>query len=298
MDTYSVGCRATFPRTRSFGLSTPRSSSTANPPPPPQRKTTIAVPKIGDIVTFDGKWKDESGVGRLATLQYIADRGQWIADIVVFKEIEPGLYRETKRGRASEYMDVTALKPVLASYVRATDGWRVPIDKATGLVKPWAPAYIIDDTFELPKPVIDEDKYTQYLEEYEELKWRLLRDTLLFGAAGSAAALATQGAEDGAIFALGVLVGAGYLLLLQQQADRVGQAAPSAPASPDSPKGLFGLLGTVVAGAASGASSAVDIGSMRFFLPVMLVLGLAARQYATGFEGFDYDTPPQVSARI
>lgn len=273
MGTYSVGRRATFPGTRSFVLSTPRSSSTANPTPPPQRKTTLAVPKIGDIVTFEGKWKDESGVGRLATLQYIADRGQWIADIVVFKEIEPGLYRETKRGRASEYMDVTALKPVLASYVRETDGWRVPIDKATGLVRPSAPAYIIDDTFELPKPVIDEDKYTQYLEEYEELKGRLLRDTLLFGAAGSAATLATQGAEDGAIFALGVLVGAGYLLLLQQQADQVGQAAPSAPAS-------------------------LDIGSTRFFLPVMLVLGLAARQYATGFEGFDYDAPPQVSARI
>ena len=74
---------------------------------------------------------------------------------------------------------VISLKPVLASYVRAVDGWRVPVDKATGLVKPAAEAYIIDESFKLPDPVVDEDKYQQYLEEYEELKWRLLRETLL-----------------------------------------------------------------------------------------------------------------------
>ena len=72
------------------------------------RLASCGVPKIGDIVTFEGKWKDESGLGRLATLQYIADRGQWIGDVVIYKEIEQGLYRETKRGRSSEYMDVSA----------------------------------------------------------------------------------------------------------------------------------------------------------------------------------------------
>ena len=75
---------------------------------PDYPKKKKIVPKIGDIVTFEGKWKDESGLGRLATLQYIADRGQWIGDVVIYKEIEQGLYRETKRGRSSEYMDVSA----------------------------------------------------------------------------------------------------------------------------------------------------------------------------------------------
>lgn len=171
---------------------------------------------------------------------------------------------------------VISLKPVLASYVRAVDGWRVPVDKATGLVKPAAEAYIIDDTFKLPEPQVDEDKYRQYLEEYEELKWRLLKETLLFGAAGTAACVATQGPEDGSIFGVGVLVGAAYLFLLEQQADKLGAAPPK----------QAGFLGALQGG--------LDISGTRFFLPVMLVLGLAARQYATGFEGFDYDAPPQV----
>ena len=84
--------------------------------------------------------------------------------------------------------------------------------------------HIIDDTFKLPEPQVDEDKYRQYLEEYEELKWRLLRETLLFGAAGTLATTVTQGREDGAVFAIGVLVGAGYLLLLEQQADKLGRS--------------------------------------------------------------------------
>ena len=174
---------------------------------------------------------------------------------------------------------VISLKPVLASYVRAVDGWRGPVDKATGLGKPAAEAYIIDDTFKLPEPQVDEDKYRQYLEEYEELKWRLLRETLLFGAAGTLATTVTQGREDGAVFAIGVLVGAGYLLLLEQQADKLGRETPSGQGG--------GLMGQLVGGG-------IDISGTRFLLPVFLVLGLAVRQYATGFQGFDYDAPPQV----
>ena len=54
------------------------------------RQTTVLPPRIGDIVTFPGKWKGDEGVGRLATLQYIKQRREWIGDVVVFNDIEPG----------------------------------------------------------------------------------------------------------------------------------------------------------------------------------------------------------------
>ena len=57
--------------------------------------TARPYPRIGDIVAFPGKWKGEEGVGRLATLQYIKQRREWIGDVVVLNDIEPGAKKIT-----------------------------------------------------------------------------------------------------------------------------------------------------------------------------------------------------------
>jgi len=204
----------------------------------------LPEPAIGDIVMYPGKWKDgQPIVGRLSFLQYVESRNQWIADVVEFKGIGNGLYRDERGRRKSDYVDVAVLQPLMASYVRSSDAWKVPLKN--GQPEPLAPRYFIDENFSLPTPEVDEDKVAQYLEEYEALKFRLLKEAVMFGTAGALVATLTQGVEDGIIFALGAVTGIGYLRLLGRRADQLG--------------------------------SRDVLSNVRFLLPVFLVLGLALR---------------------
>jgi len=74
----------------------------------------------------------------LCFVQYIAPRQEWIADVVTFRDEGGGVFREEKRRRTSEYLPLAKLAPVKASYVRAVDGWKVPVTKE-GAVKPDKP---------------------------------------------------------------------------------------------------------------------------------------------------------------
>ena len=114
------------------------------------------TPSIGDIVTSASKWKGEILVGRISLLQFIGSRNEWIADVVVFTEqpSEKGLYREERRRRISQTAPVATLKPVRASYVRSLDGYKVPVDKATGRVLNYVDSYRIDSDFVLPTPEV------------------------------------------------------------------------------------------------------------------------------------------------
>ena len=53
-------------------------------------------------------------VGRIANLQFIQGRDQWLADLVVLRETGDGIYSEVKTRRQTEYMDVEELQPVRA----------------------------------------------------------------------------------------------------------------------------------------------------------------------------------------
>ena len=124
-------------------------------------------PAVGDIVTFPGKWKGEAAVGRIAMLQYIAAREEWIADVVQFNgnaESEPGVFREERRRRRSEYLPVSDLRPVTASYVRSLDGWKVPLAKGGGSVLAAAPGYAMGPDFQLPVVAVDPAKQEAFQE--------------------------------------------------------------------------------------------------------------------------------------
>ena len=94
-----------------------------------------------------------------------------------------------------------------------------------------------------------------------------MQDALLFGAAGSVVTTATQGVDEGLTFAVGVLVGVGYLLLLEFKVDRI-----------DSPS----------SGPLAGLGNLLEFS--RFLLPVFFVLGLAVK------NAFDHaaDGPQEV----
>mmetsp|Transcript_34922 Transcript_34922/g.44543 ORF Transcript_34922/g.44543 Transcript_34922/m.44543 type:complete len:554 (-) Transcript_34922:290-1951(-) len=218
-------------------------------------ESTDPYPRAGDIVTFDGKWKDEISIGKIRNLQYIESRNQWIADVLPLKDIGENIY-SAKRGSGTEVFDVADLKPVRNFYVRSSDGYKVIFTKEK------IPAVFSDkyrlDGFELPKPKVDSVVWQQTAQEYEELKNRLLKDTAIFGAVGAAIATGVQGAEDGLIFALGVATSLLYVVLLGKKADSVGR-----PSSVDD-----------------------QLGNSRFFLPFLLI-GVLALKHAV-FH--DYET--------
>lgn len=62
----------------------------------------------------------------------------------------------------SKYVDATLLQPLLASYVRSSDAWKVTLDR-NGRVLPSAPGYAIDESFRLPERELDESKMAKYL---------------------------------------------------------------------------------------------------------------------------------------
>ncbi|CAM9434309.1 unnamed protein product, partial [Heterosigma akashiwo] len=49
-------------------------------------------PRAGDIVTFPGKWQDETSFGRIRNLQYIESRNAWIADVLPMNDIGENIY--------------------------------------------------------------------------------------------------------------------------------------------------------------------------------------------------------------
>ncbi|CAM9458149.1 unnamed protein product [Phaeothamnion confervicola] len=207
-------------------------------------------PSVGDVVTYEGKWADDISLAEVRNLQYIESRGKWIADLLPLEEIGDGQYAREK-GRRTVAEDVDTLRPVRAFFVRSTDAFKVMQKEGTG-----APSYIADgyrvDNFELPKRTVDVIKLQESLEEYEALKTRFLRDTLLFGAAGTAIATAVGGLDRGLVFGLGAATSAAYVCLLEKNADHLGTRR-------------------------GGGLSPLDV--LRLSLPLLLVGGLALANY-------------------
>ncbi|KAG5178799.1 P-loop containing nucleoside triphosphate hydrolase protein [Tribonema minus] len=255
--THACGCR-----TRHFLALEPGSTETtaAAEPIDSLADNNEPEPQIGDVVRYPGKWADDVSLGEIKGLQYIAARNTWIADVLPLKEIGDGQYAR-RRGWGTNVEDVEKLRPVRAFYVRSVDAFQVRTnsDDPGDLVYA-GPCYNIKD-FELPPPPpVDSASAEMSLAEYEALKVRLLRDTLLFGAAGSVAAALAVGIEEGAVFALGAATAAAYVALLGRNADKIGTGGDS----------------TLSAGRSRG-SKALD--ATRLALPVLLVVGLAAIHY-------------------
>lgn len=91
----------------------------------------LPLPKVGDLVKYEGRWKDEETVGRIRYLNYIEDYKAWYADIVPLK---PGVAADDiyiiDRNSRAEYLPTDQIVPIKSSYVRAENAYRVYFDKA------------------------------------------------------------------------------------------------------------------------------------------------------------------------
>mmetsp|Transcript_69 Transcript_69/g.229 ORF Transcript_69/g.229 Transcript_69/m.229 type:complete len:606 (-) Transcript_69:101-1918(-) len=247
---FHLGRPAAPLRLRLHAVSGADPSPKAQPKPKPN-----PGPAVGDVVEFPGKWKGEMRIGQIRNLQYIGSRSQWIADIAVLDDIGEDIYR-AKGKIATEVEDVTTLRPLRALYVRSSDGFKVMKKSETaadGSVERVplrrADAYELDG-FELPKPKVDEEVLQRDLDAYEALKKRLVVDAAGIGAAGAVIAGVGFGVDRGVIFGAGAVAGLAYLGLLGRATDTLGRRSKFDDA----------------------------LALSRFFVPVGLVAGLAAKR--------------------
>lgn len=184
-------------------------------------------PRVGDVVSYEGKWQDESSLGRIRDLQLRNDTDgnqQWFADVIPLKEGKSEAVYVIDRDGKSTFEELIKLKPVRSFFVRAENGYRIAFrSNSTTEVVMRAPKYrSVSSDFTLPKVAVNQEVRANDLAEYAQLKARLLKNTLLFGAVGAVGTSGAFGMDVGVPYMLGVVAGATYLFLLGKKTDSVG----------------------------------------------------------------------------
>jgi len=223
-------------------------------------------PKVGDTVRFydldGGDPEGEVKVGKITFIQPSAPSSPcpWQAEVTPLDNLGDGYftdYPSRKRRSLRTLRPVTSLAPLVSSYVRSEDAFKIPLSSTTFLPLPSHPGYNLDG-YTGPSTNLSTTS-AQTLEDdgeaYSALKSRLIRDAALAGAAGTAIAGLTNGPEDAAIYACGAAAGVGYLLLLGVKTDTVG--------------GATAKFGNALA-------------NLRFVLPAAVLIGVSLRNMVGG----------------
>ena len=256
----------------------PPEASESNP------KKKALLPKIGDLVRFydldGGRADGEELVGKLTFIQSSSKDGEktWLAEVTELDNVGEGYFAEypSRKRRKSKLYQLSELSPLIGSYVRSEDAFKIPTD-AMGNVKPISEAYNLEEyngpvAIPVNKEVLESDA-----KKYGELKGQLLKDALIAGLFGTVVADLVGGLEVALVYFIGALAGVGYLFFLGVKTDTV--------ASPDAKLGS-------------------NVSNVRFALPLLVLLGIAFQNLASGGVAptvdniFDSVTKEQFSAAM
>ena len=215
-------------------------------------KKKALTPKIGDVVRYSdpdgGKSDGESLVGKITFLTKAS--GQWLAEVTQLEDLGDGFVAEySSRSRMSKKTDrwVTQLSPVVASFVRTEQAYKVPLTKS-GAIQVVQESYDLED-WEGPAAIpINEAVLQADGEDYQQLKLGLLKNAALTGLAATVVVDLLKGTEDAVIYFMGVLASLGYLFFLSIKTDTL--------ASPDRKLGA-------------------NVSNLRFVMPVLVIVGVA-----------------------
>lgn len=254
---------------------------------PAKKKKKPLIPKIGDVVRYydldGGKEDGEVLVGKISFIQKkMGDETTWIAELSELEDVGDGYYSEygfMKRQSKKALRDLDKISPISASFVRNENAFKVP--REAGTLKPMVRAeqYDLED-YEGPlsQLTIDQDVIQADGEVYAALKLELIRNAAVVGAAGALVVDLVKGFEDAAIFAAGAAAGVAYLFFLGVKTDTVGTS--------DSKMGS-------------------NISSVRFFVPLMVLTGVAIYNKSLGSQSpvldggvFTSVTPEQFASAI
>ena len=239
-------------------------------------------PKIGDIVRYvdlDGGRNDgQVLVGKIALIQPVFtsnpnDEKQWLLEIAELDNMGDGYYgdypmRERRFKRALRKLpDVS---PILASFVRSADAYKVPLDE-NKQPKAWYEQYRLDG-YEGPSVGnVNQEIVQSDGERYNDLKWMLLKDSAIVGAVGALIAQIAYGSDEALIYAAGAAAGVGYLFFLSVKTDTLG-----------SPGSKFGN----------------NISNLRFALPIFVLLGVAIRNIFSGVDDVGFNTGGNILSTV
>jgi guanylate kinase len=263
--------------------------------PPEQSDQSTAVktkkpllPKVGDMVRYydidGGKQDGQVLVGKISyiTTKLGKDNKRWTVELTELEDIGDGYYAEypsRKRLAKKTTRDLAHVAPVMASFVRAENAFKIPLNK-NGSVQVRAPQYDLDE-YQGPwaaSEEINQDVLTTDGIRYAELKGQLLRNAAIAGAVGTVLVDLTKGTEDAIIYAAGAIASVAYLFFLSIKTDTLG--------SQDSKLGK-------------------GVSNVRYLMPILVIIGVALYNKSRGDDNpiqnddpFDTVTPEQYAAAI
>lgn len=255
----------------------------------PVNKRGPPFPKIGDFVRYydldGGRFDGQVLIGKISFIQSTrsstgeGDNGlnRWLVEVSELDNLGDGYYAEypSRKRRRTSLRKLEELAPVLASFVRTEDAYKVPLSRETGLPIVSFESYNLLG-YEGPSAVkINQEVLESDAAKYTDLKFTLIRDAALVGLFGAVVTDLVKGTEDAAIYAAGAAAGVGYLFFLSLKTDTVGSASDK-----------FGK----------------NVSNFRFLLPVIVLIGVAVKNVTSGgFEStsvFRTVTPEQFASAI
>jgi Guanylate kinase len=227
-------------------------------------------PKIGDLVRYydldGGKSDGEELVGKLTFLQKSTSSKsngpdgepvvEWLAEVTELENVGEGYFAEypSRKRRKSKLYKLESLSPVIGSYVRSEDAFKVPTDRM-GKVLPLFESYNLEG-FQGPAAVpVNTQVIENDLKNYKALKGKLFKDALLAGLFGTIIADLVAGLDIALVYFVGAISGVGYLFFLSVKTDTV--------ASPDAKLGS-------------------NVSNIRFVLPLLVLVGISFQNLVTG----------------
>lgn len=231
---------------------------------------TLPSPREGDIVRCaeawgaGGKGWEDHKLARLRFLRYDGPRERWIADVTPLVEGKSDKVFAVDKNAKSFFQDVAALQPVQAFFLRSENGYKVAMKRNSStevVLKAAAYRELARDFVPPALQKVDQAVLRQDMDTYAELKNRIIKTTLVFGAVGSIVCVPLFGFDVAIPYASGATAGGLYLYLLGKKIDGIGLGFSAGNSS-------YSKLDNVAS-------------NLRLLVPVALMAGLAARNAAS-----------------
>mmetsp|Transcript_12654 Transcript_12654/g.27719 ORF Transcript_12654/g.27719 Transcript_12654/m.27719 type:complete len:584 (+) Transcript_12654:80-1831(+) len=231
-------------------------------------KPKLPSPKVGDVVRYydvdGGKTDGQTLVGKISLIQPIRPptnnpdgTNKWLIEITEMEDVGDGYYAEypSRKRRRSALRKLEEIAPLPASFVRTEDAYKIPMERGTNRPMPSHSGYDLIG-YEGPAAVpINQDVVAADGENYDKIKYSLIRNAAIAGTVGTIFADLFKGTEDAAIYFAGALAGVAYLFFLGIKTDTVGSAEAK--------------LGS-------------NVSNLRFIFPVFVLVAVALKNVSSG----------------